>query len=229
MFDKRLIVIPLARMKDEDGDLVVPYSLDHIKATPEIDGDEIDEADDRRLRDHYSIDAGDQELRDDNLSYATLVPTRGAPRNGWRTPPRWRRRTLTSAPMRPTSGSRIAGPAETRDVDAGEIANELTTNQANSDEGAGEGGDSARRGERRGGRRGHARVALRRRAGRRGRRQARAQRRLAVRPPAARGAPRPPARARRGSTPAPGAAPAHAAGHRRRTPHRPPRSAARGR
>src|SRR6185437_10214265 len=32
---------------------------------------------DRRLRDYYGIDTGDQELRSDNKSYATLVPEEG--------------------------------------------------------------------------------------------------------------------------------------------------------
>lgn len=141
MFDKRLIVIPLARMKDEDGDLVVPYSLDHIKATPEIDGDEIGEEDDRRLRDHYSIDAGDQELRDDNLSYATLVPDEGGTAKRVEDPSSLETPDADKRTDETYERLKDAGPAETRDVDAGEIANELTTNQANSDEGAGEGGD----------------------------------------------------------------------------------------
>ena len=74
LFKKQDIVIPLARLKEEDGELVVPYSLERIQATPEVDGDEIDEADDRRLRDHFGIDTADQEVRSDNSSYATLIP-----------------------------------------------------------------------------------------------------------------------------------------------------------
>lgn len=75
MTDKKTVFIPIARLKDEDGDLRVPYSKDHILDTPEVDGsDGISDECDRKLRDHYGIDRADQELRSDNDSYATLVP-----------------------------------------------------------------------------------------------------------------------------------------------------------
>ncbi|HTU87171.1 MAG TPA: PRC-barrel domain-containing protein [Solirubrobacteraceae bacterium] len=70
----RIAFVPLARIKDEDGELRVPYSKQRIGEAPEIeDGDRISAECDRRLRDHYGIDTGDQELRTDNKSYATLV------------------------------------------------------------------------------------------------------------------------------------------------------------
>jgi len=73
--DKRTKFIPLARLKDEDGALRVPYSKNHIENTPEIDAsDGISPECDRQLRDHFGIDRADQELRADNNSYATLVP-----------------------------------------------------------------------------------------------------------------------------------------------------------
>ena len=76
--DKRTAFIPLARIKDEDGELRVPYSKQRIGDAPEIeDGDEISEESDRKLRDYYGIDTGDQEMRSDNKSYATLVPEEG--------------------------------------------------------------------------------------------------------------------------------------------------------
>jgi hypothetical protein len=75
---KRTVFIPLARIKDEDGELRVPYSAQRISDAPEIDGsDGISAECDRRLRDYYGIDTGDQELRADNKSYATLVPDEG--------------------------------------------------------------------------------------------------------------------------------------------------------
>jgi hypothetical protein len=75
MSGKKTVFIPLARLKDEDGDLRVPYSKDHILNTPEVDGsDGISDECDRQLRDHYGIDRADQELRSDNDSYATLIP-----------------------------------------------------------------------------------------------------------------------------------------------------------
>ena len=72
---KRTVFIPLARIKDEDGELVVPYSAQRIGDAPEVDdSDGISAECDRQLRDYYGIDTGDQELRSDNKSYATLVP-----------------------------------------------------------------------------------------------------------------------------------------------------------
>jgi len=71
---KRTVFIPLARIKDEHGELRVPYSAQRIAEAPEVDeSDGISAACDRKLRDYYGIDTGDQELRSDNKSYATLV------------------------------------------------------------------------------------------------------------------------------------------------------------
>ena len=76
--DKRIVFIPLARIKDEDGELRVPYSKQRIGDAPEVDdSDGISAECDRQLRDYYGIDTGDQELRADNKSYATLVPEEG--------------------------------------------------------------------------------------------------------------------------------------------------------
>ena len=72
---RRTVFIPLARIKDENGELRVPYSAQRIGESPEVkDRDGISAECDRELRDYYGIDAGDQELRSDNKSYATLVP-----------------------------------------------------------------------------------------------------------------------------------------------------------
>jgi PRC-barrel domain len=71
---KRIAFVPLARIKDENGELRVPYSRQRIGDAPEVeDGEGISAECDRRLRDYYGIDTGDQELRADNKSYATLV------------------------------------------------------------------------------------------------------------------------------------------------------------
>jgi PRC-barrel domain len=78
--DKRTVLIPLARVKDENGELRVPYSKQRIGEAPEVElGNGISAECDRRLRDYYGIDAGDQELRRDNKSYATLVPEDAGP------------------------------------------------------------------------------------------------------------------------------------------------------
>jgi uncharacterized membrane protein YgcG len=73
--DNRTVLVPLARLKQEEDELRVPYSTEHIRDAPELENaDEVSEEDDRRLRDHYGIDRADQELRSDHHSYATLVP-----------------------------------------------------------------------------------------------------------------------------------------------------------
>lgn len=75
MGDRQMVIVPLARIKDENGDLRVPYSKQRIGEAPEVDeSGGISAECDRRLRDYYGIDAGDQELRSDNKSYAALVP-----------------------------------------------------------------------------------------------------------------------------------------------------------
>jgi hypothetical protein len=77
--NKRTVLIPIARLKDEGGDLLVPYSKNHIGEAPEVDdSDGISPDDDRRLRDFFGIGVGDQELRSDNKSYATRVPDEAA-------------------------------------------------------------------------------------------------------------------------------------------------------
>jgi len=71
---KRTAFVPLARIKDEDGQIRVPYSKHRISEAPEVDGDNgISPECDRRLRDYYGIDAADQEMRSDNKSYAARV------------------------------------------------------------------------------------------------------------------------------------------------------------
>jgi hypothetical protein len=73
--DKRTVFIPLARLKDEDGGLRVPYSKQRISEAPEVDGsDGISEECDLKLRGYYGIGTGDQEMLSDNKSYATRVP-----------------------------------------------------------------------------------------------------------------------------------------------------------
>ena len=65
---KRTAFVPLARLKDEGGQVRVPYSKQRIAAAPAVGGGDVISSDcDRRLRDHYGIDAGahdDQDLAD---------------------------------------------------------------------------------------------------------------------------------------------------------------------
>lgn len=135
--DKRTVFIPLARLKVEDGVLRVPYSKDYIGQSPEVDGSEgISPECERKLRDHYGIDRGDQELRSDNSSYATLVPEeegtaeRVEDVSKLETPNADKRTEETKERLYET------GSAEARKIDAGAIADE---NAAKS--GGGETGD----------------------------------------------------------------------------------------
>lgn len=127
MSDKRTVLIPLARLKDEDGELRVPYSTEHIKNTPEIENeDEITDEEDRNLRDHYGIDRSDQELRSDNNSYATMVSDQEGTAqkaddvDSLETPSADRRDEDTKERVE------NIGSAETRDVDAEKIADDST-------------------------------------------------------------------------------------------------------
>jgi hypothetical protein len=71
---ERSVLVPLSRMKDEDGDVLVPYSRAHVLSSPEIDvADGISAEDDAHLRGFYAVGAADQEMWQDNFSYATLV------------------------------------------------------------------------------------------------------------------------------------------------------------
>jgi sporulation protein YlmC with PRC-barrel domain len=81
MASDRLVFIPLARLKEEDDEIRVPYSVQHIQESPEADPEgELSEEQDRALRDFYSVDLGDQELRGKNEdSCAAQVPESDAP------------------------------------------------------------------------------------------------------------------------------------------------------
>lgn len=71
----RTVFRPIARLKDENGELRVPYARQHILDTPEVDPDpELSAEDERWLRDDYGIDRSDGELRESNEdSYAARV------------------------------------------------------------------------------------------------------------------------------------------------------------
>ena len=134
--DKRTVLIPLARLKDENGELRVPYSKDHIGNTPELDdAGEVSPECDRALRDHYGIDRADQELRADNDSYATLVTedTDGPAR---RVEDPDQLETPNANKISDETKVRLQNPggSETRDVDAGAIADENAADESANDE-----------------------------------------------------------------------------------------------
>jgi hypothetical protein len=71
---KERAVVPLARIKEENDDLLIQYSKQHILSAPKPEDDCISEECDRELRMYYGIGTADQEMWADNASYATLVP-----------------------------------------------------------------------------------------------------------------------------------------------------------
>jgi hypothetical protein len=67
--------VPMARLREKDENLSVPYSVGHIERSPEVDTeDEISEDEENELRVYYSIDLADQEFRNEPQSYAAQVP-----------------------------------------------------------------------------------------------------------------------------------------------------------
>ena len=71
----RLVFIPLARIKQQNDEIRVPYSFAHIHESPDIEsGDQLSEEDGRALRSYYGIGLGDQELVQSAMSYASQVP-----------------------------------------------------------------------------------------------------------------------------------------------------------
>jgi hypothetical protein len=78
MADEVTKFVPLVRLKDEQGELRVPYSKDHVLNAPDIDeGDALSEDADQKLRGYYGIGTGDQELWSDNKGYAAVAPEEG--------------------------------------------------------------------------------------------------------------------------------------------------------
>jgi hypothetical protein len=134
--DKRTVLVPLARLKDEDGDLRVPYSKQHILDAPQIDADEgVSEECDQELRAFYAIGIADQELWSDNKSYATLVPEdagtaeRAENVDELETPDADKRSEETMERIRDP------GSSEMRDVSADDVAAESGTQPTKEDKG----------------------------------------------------------------------------------------------
>jgi sporulation protein YlmC with PRC-barrel domain len=78
--EDKVVVVPLARVREDGEHLSVPYSIAHVEDAPEVDaGDEISEEDDRKLRVYYAIGLADEEFRTESNSYAGQVPEGEAP------------------------------------------------------------------------------------------------------------------------------------------------------
>lgn len=76
----RLVFVPLARLKQQEDEIRVPYTFAHILDSPEVEpGEELSAEDDRALRGYYSVGLADQELVQGAQSYASQVPDEDEP------------------------------------------------------------------------------------------------------------------------------------------------------
>ena len=125
MGGKREVLVPLARLKDENGELRVPYSKQRIIESPEVDADAGISAEcDRQLRDFYGIDAGDQEMRDDNNSYAARVPENGGAAERVEDPDQLETPDADTRTEESEERLHNPGSSETRKVTAGDVAHD---------------------------------------------------------------------------------------------------------
>lgn len=82
MFGRQLVLVPLARLKHEDGQVRVPYSKQHLMDAPDPDADAeqgLSEGDEERLNDYYAVARGDQPAEDNPGSYASQMPDTDGP------------------------------------------------------------------------------------------------------------------------------------------------------
>lgn len=122
---RREVLVPLARLKDEAGELRVPYSKQRIIESPEIDAEAGISAEcDRELRDFYGIDAGDQEMRADNKSYAARVPENGAAAQRAEDPDQLDTPDADTRTEETKARLHDPGSSETRDVSASDVAHD---------------------------------------------------------------------------------------------------------
>jgi PRC-barrel domain len=76
---KRLFV-PLARIKQQNDEIRVPYSFQHLHEAPDVEeDDQLSQEDDKALRNYYSVGLADQEMVDNRQSYASQVPDEDGP------------------------------------------------------------------------------------------------------------------------------------------------------
>jgi hypothetical protein len=70
----RLVFVPLARLKEEDGEVQVPYSTQRLRDAPEVEpGEELAPEDEDRLAGFYGL-RDDVPVQDKPGSYAAQIP-----------------------------------------------------------------------------------------------------------------------------------------------------------
>lgn len=57
-FGTKRVLVPVAGASTREGGVLVPYSKDHVKDTPDIDDDHIDHETERLLYSHYGLEGG---------------------------------------------------------------------------------------------------------------------------------------------------------------------------
>jgi hypothetical protein len=134
--ERRTVFVPLARLKQEEGFVCVPYTREHILESPEVkDEGEIPPESEELLRAYYGIRPGEDELTTDNSSYVTLVPDeegtsqRVENTDEVETPDADRRTEETQARREDP------GPRESRHITAEDMIDEQKEKQDDKDEG----------------------------------------------------------------------------------------------
>lgn len=80
LIGREVVLVPLARLKEEDGQLRIPYTKQHLLDAPKVEsedgmsGEEV-----TRLSDYYAVGRGDQPADDNPDSYASQMPEESEP------------------------------------------------------------------------------------------------------------------------------------------------------
>ncbi len=78
MIGREVVLVPIARLKEEDGQVRIPYTKQHLLDAPEVQSeDELSEEDVGQLSDYYAVSRGDQPAEDNPDSYASQMPDVG--------------------------------------------------------------------------------------------------------------------------------------------------------
>jgi hypothetical protein len=114
--------VPITRLKEEDDDIIAPYSKQHILDAPKPeDEDTISAECDRELRIYYGIGTSDQEMWEDNRGYATLVPDEFGEAKKVDDPDELDDLDADKRTEETTERARDPGSSELRDVDAQDV------------------------------------------------------------------------------------------------------------
>ena len=75
LFGGKLVLIPLARLKEEDGQVRVPYDKEHLLEAPEVEAEDgLSDEEAEQLSEYFGVNRGDQPAEDNPGSYASQMP-----------------------------------------------------------------------------------------------------------------------------------------------------------